>query len=314
MIIKEISGILDRQCIFSFAASSRIEEFLLENGLTSILRIRVTKDGGFAIFNFENEGLDEEEIHRALKDYDPQITQDSVMLTMDLKGTAFLDAFKSLNKVPSAIVDGVLFNGGYYYIYMRFHSVDERKVGEVLKAEMLGFSRFAIRFLGKSSGLVSTFREISAAIPLKYVEIDTSVPPSFMKIANDPVLKNLGVSWIRELKYLLEDEIRAVYYDKTALLRGKEDWINEISKEDRIYETAFSNPLVQYFINQASAGAIVTLGVEQKLIGNTFSIATVVPEMVMPEFFNVIYNASKEFKDWKIDIHYVDLIENLASD
>ena len=314
MIIKEISGILDRQCIFSFAASSRIEEFLLENGITSILRIRVTREGGFAIFNFENEGIDEEELHKTLKDYDPQVTSDSVMLTMDLKGTAFLDAFKSLNKVPSVVIDGVLFNGGYYYIYMRFHSVDERKVGDVLKKEMIDFSRFAIRFLGKSSGLLSTFREISAAIPLKYVEIDTSVPPSFMKIANDPVLKNLGVSWIRELKYLLEDEIRAVYYDKTALLRGKEEWINEISHEDRIYETAFSNPLVQYFINQASASAIVTLGVEQKLIGNTFSIATVVPEMVMPEFFNVVYNASKEFKDWKIDIHYVDLIENLASD
>ncbi len=314
MIIKEISSILDRQCIFSFAASSRVEEFLLENGITSILRIRVTKDGGFAIFNFENEGLDEEEVHRALKEYDVQITSDSVMFNMDLKGTAFLDAFRALNKVPSVIIDGVIFNGGYYYIYMRFHSVDEHVVGSVLKEKMISFSRFAIRFLGKSSGLVSTFREISAAIPLKYVEIDTTVPPSFMKIANDPVLKNLGVSWIRELKYLLEDEIRAVYYDKTSLLRGKEDWINEISKEDRIYETAFSNPLVQYFINQASASAIVTLGVEQKLIGNTFSIATVVPEMVMPEFFNVLYNANKEFKDWKIDIHYVELLENLASD
>ncbi len=314
MIIKEISGILDRQCIFSFAGSSTIEEFLLENGLTSIVRIRVTKDGGFAIFNFENEGLDEEEIHQALQEFDPQVTSDSVMLTRDLKGTSFLEAFKALNKVPSVIIDGVLFNGGYYYIYMRFHSVDERKVGDVLKERMTNFNRFAIRFLGKSTGLLSTFREISAAIPLKYIEIDTKVPPSYMKIANDPVLKNLGVSWIRELKYLLDEEIRAVYYDKTALLRGKEDWINEISKEHRIYETAFSNPLVQYFINQASASAIVTLGVEQKLIGNTFSIATVIPEMIMPEFFNVLYNASKEFKDWNIDIHYVDLLENIASD
>lgn len=314
MIIKEISGILDRQCIFSFAGSSNLEEFLLENGLTSIVRIRVTKEGGFAIFNFENEGLDEDEIHQSLKEYDPQITSDSVMLTRDLKGTAFLEAFKSLNKVPSVIIDAVLFNGGYYYIYMRFHSVDEHKVGESLKERMVSFSRFAIRFLGKSVGLLATFREISAAIPLKYVEIDSRVPPSYMKIANDPVLKNLGVSWTRELKYLLEDEIRAVYYDRTALLRGKEDWINEISKGDRIYETAFSNPLVQYFINQASSSAIVTLGVEQKLIGPIFSIATVVPEMVMPEFFNVIYNASKEFKDWNIDIHYVDLLENIASE
>lgn len=311
MILTEINDMLDRQCIFSFSISSRVEEFLGSNGLTAIIRIRVTKEGGFAIFNFENEGLDEEEIINQLKEYDPQVTNDAVMLRVDLNGTQFLEAFKTLNKVPSVVIDAVIYNSHSYFIYFRYHSNDESKVGSALKNGMVKFKRFAVRFLGKSSGIISTFREISSAMPLKYVEINTSVPPSAMKITQDSVLMNLGVSWSREMKYLLGDEVRAVYYDKTALLRGKEDWLNEISKSKRIYETSFSNPLVQYLVTQNSDSDIVTLGMPQRLHGKTFSVATVVPEMVLPEFFQVVYNAANEFKDWELDIHYVDLFENM---
>lgn len=314
MIIKEINNILDRQCIFSFSANTGIAEFLSENGLTAIVRIRVTKDGGFAIFNFENEGLDEAEILNTLGEYDPQVTRDAVLLRLDLTGTPFLEGFKELNRVPSVVIDGVIFNDGYYYIYFRFHSKDEKDVSSSLKKHLVRFERYAIRFLGQSTGLMSTFREISAAIPLKYVEINSSVPPSSMKISNDPVLTSLGVSWNREMKYLLEDEIRAVFYDKSALLRSKEHWLNEISLDQRIYETSFSNPLIQYFINQASNGAIVTLGMPQKLHGKTFSIATVVPEMVLPEFFSVLHNASVEFKEWNLDVRFVDLFENMNAE
>lgn len=314
MIIKEINQMLDRQCIFSFSANTKLEEYLTENGLTAILRIRVTKDGGFAIVNVENEGLDEEELLNHLGDYDPQVTSDAAMLRLELGGSPFLEGFRTLNRVPSVVIDGVIFNGGYYYIYFRFHSRDEKKVGEAMRSKVVSFDRFSIRYLGVNAGMISTFREISSAIPLKYVEITGSVPPSVMKIAKDPVLMNLGVSWTREMKYLLEDEIRAIYYDKSSLLQKKEEWINEISKEQRIYETAFSNPLIQYLINQSSLSTIVTMGMPQKLLGKTFSIATVVPEMVLPEFFKVVYNAAVEFKDWNLDIHYVDLFENMTSD
>lgn len=314
MILDEINNMLDRQCIFSFSVNSSIEEFLAANGLTAIIRIRVTKDGGYAVYNFENDGFDEEELLKNLSEFDPQVTEDAVMFKVDLKGSEFLDAFKTLNKVPSVVIDSVIYNGGSYFIYFRFHSNDEKKVGTALKSGMVKFKRFAVRFLGKSSGIISTYREISSAIPLKYVEIRSSVPPSVMSITKDAVLKNLGVSWCREMKYLLEDEVRAVYYDKTALLRGREDWLNEISASQRIYETSFSNRLIQHLVTQNSQAAIVTLGMPQRLHGKTFSIATVVPEMVLPEFFSVVMGAIEEFKDWNLDIHYVDLFENMSTE
>lgn len=314
MILNEIDKMLDRQCIFSFSMHSNIEQFLRENGITAIIRIRVKEDGGFAIFNFENNGYDEEELIKQLHDYDPQVTSDAVMLKVDLKGSPFLEAFKTLNQVPSVVIDASIYNSDSYFIYFRFHSNDEALVGTALKNGMVKFKRFAIRFLGKSAGIISTFRELSAAIPLKYVEINASVPPSAMKITKDSVLMNLGVSWNREMKYILGDEVRAVYYDKTALLRGKEDWINEISASKRIYETAFSNKLIQYLVTQNSQSAIVTLGMPQRLHGKTFSIATVVPEMVLPEFFQVVYNAVNDFKEWELDIHTVDLFENMNTE
>lgn len=314
MIVNEINGMLDRQGIFSFSSDSHLEQFLTENDITAIVRIRVTKEGGYAILNFANDGMDEGELKEALKDYSPVVTQDAVMLRAEDPGKVFLNGFKALNRVPSVVIDSLLFNGGYYYLYFRFHSADEAKVTSALRSEMLGFNRFAIRYLGKSPGMLSTFNEISAAVPLRYVEINGSVPANFMRVFDDPVLVNLGVSWTRELKYLVEDEIRAVYYDKNALLSGKKDWINVVSVDQRIYETAFTNPIIQHLVNSTSDSGIVTMGMPQKLVGKTFSIATVVPEIVLPEFFKVLYGAIKEFSNWELDIHSVDMFENLAQE
>ncbi len=313
MIIKDINNMLDRQGIFSFASDTKVEKYLTENNLTAIVRMRIRKDkGGFMILNFENDGIDEEEVLEQLKEFNPKISPDAVMLKLDTPEPAFLEGFRVLNKVPSVVIDAVVFNGGNYYLYFRFHSSDENSVTSALRSKMAGFKRFAIRYLGKSAGIIASFKELSLAVPLRYVEILASVPPKAMRIADDPVLVNLGVSWTREMKYVVEDEIRAVYYDKASLLRKKEDWINEISREHRIYETAFSNPVIQRVVSSTSENAIVTLGMPQRLQGKTFSFATVVPEIVLPEFFSVLYETVAEFKDWELDIHIVDLFDNMA--
>ena len=157
------------------------------------------------------------------------------------------------------------------------------------------------------------FKELSDVTPLKYVEITSSVPPSFMNITNDPVIVNLGVSWTRELKYLLEDEIRAVYYDKHSLLTDRNNFVTEISKKDHIYETSFTNPLIQFFVKQASENFTITLGMPQKLNGKTFSFSTIVPQIVLPDFFETMREAIKQFQEWDIDIHYVRDVEALES-
>ncbi len=312
MIIKEINSMLDRQGVLSFAANTKVEQFLADNGITALVRVRITKDGGYAILNFENEEYEEKELQEHLKEFSPKITKDAVMLKIDSPSNVFLEGFKTLNSVPSVVMDAVIFTGGYYYIYFRFYSSDDSKVTAALRSRFIEYDRFAMRYLGKSPGMISTFKEISSEIPLTYVEITGSVPPSFMRVYDDPVLMNLGVSWTREMKFLLEDHVRAVYYDKSALLRGKEEWIHEISKDKRIYETEFTNALVQHLVTNTSDQSIVTMGMPQKLLGKTFSIATVVPDIVLPDFFKVVYEAVKEFKHWELDISYVEQFDIMS--
>lgn len=314
MIIKEINSMLDRQGVISFAADTKIGNFLSDNSISALARVRITKDGGYVILNFENEEFDENEIKEQLKEYEPKITRDAVMLKISSPSKNFLDGFTTLNSVPSVVIDAVIFTGGYYYIYFRFYSTDDSKLTAALRSKFIKYDRFALRYLGKSPGMISTFKEISSEIPLTYVEITGSVPPNFMRVFDDPVLMNLGVSWTREMKYLLEDQIKAVYYDRSALLRGKEEWIHEISREKRIYETTFTNALIQHLISNISQQSVVTMGMPQKLHGKTFSIATVVPDIVLPDFFKTVYEAIMEFRNWELDISYVEQFDIMTAE
>ena len=313
MIIDEINGMLNRQVVFSFSVDLPITDFSMKYNLPMIVRIRITKDGGYALVNMENgPGLDESDLKEISK-YDLKRTRDAIMAKIDLTGTKFLSGFIALNAVPSLVVDGVIVHDGYCYIYFRFHENDEQNVTRALRQNFMDFSRYAVQYIGPSTGAIDVFKELSDVTPLKYVEITSSVPPSFMNITNDPVIVNLGVSWTRELKYLLEDEIRAVYYDKHSLLTDRNSFVTEISKKDHIYETSFTNPLIQFFVKQASENFTITLGMPQKLNGKTFSFSTIVPQIVLPDFFETMREAIKQFQEWDIDIHYVRDVEALES-
>lgn len=314
MIIEEINNRLDRLVVFSFSVDSPVLDFSLKHNVPMVVRVRVTRDGGYAIVNMDKQYPFDQDDLRDLEKFDIRQTRDAVMFRIELTGTKFLEGFKGLNGVPSVVVDGVVIQDGYCYVYFRFHSSDETKVTHALRSGFMDFDRYAIQYIGPSGGAIQSFMELSQITPLKYVEITSSVPPSFMNITNDPVILNLGVSWTREMKYLLGDEIRAVYYDEHTLLTDKNSFVTEISQKDRIYETSFSNPIIEFFVKQASENFTITLGMPQKLHGKTFYFSTVVPRVVLPDFFNTMKEAIKKFPDWELDIHYVMDVESLDQD
>ncbi len=311
MIIEEINNRLDRQVVFSFSMDSPVLEFSQKHGVPMVVRVRVTADGGYAIVNMDKKYPFDQDDLRELGKFNIKETRDAIMFRIDLTGTPFLDAFKGLNGVSSVVVDGVIIHEGYCYVYFRFHSNDETRVTHALRTGFMDFDRYAIQYIGPSGGAIQSFMELSEITPLKYVEITSSVPPSFMNITNDPVILNLGVSWTREMKYLLGDQIRAVYYDDNTLLTDRSSFVTEISRKDRIYETSFSNPVIEFFVKQASENFTITLGMPQKLHGKTFYFSTVVPSIVLPDFFNTMKEAIRNFPDWQLDIHYVLDVESL---
>lgn len=311
MIIEEINNRLNRQVVFSFSIDSPVLEFSRQHNVPLIVRVRVTADGGYAIVNMDTQYPFDQDDLRELGKFDIKQTRDAIMFRIDLTGTKFLEGFKALNAVPSVVVDGVVIHDGYCYVYFRFHSNDEAGVTHALRSVFMGFDRYAIQYIGPSGGAIQAFMELSEITPLKYVEIIGSVPPAFMNITNDPVIVNLGVSWTREMKYLLGDQIRAVYYDEHSLLTDRNSFVTEISQKDRIYETSFSNPIIEFFVKQASENFTITLGMPQKLHGKSFYFSTVVPRIVLPDFFSTMKEAIMKFPDWELDIHYVMDVEAL---
>jgi hypothetical protein len=308
MLIKDIDTLLDRQCVISFETDSELSKLLSKHQVTAIVRIRITKSGGFAIYNFENsEDFSKSEME-TLSKYRIKTTREAVMLHSDLTGKKFIEAFRNLNNVSSTVIDALFFVNSTYYMYFRYHHNNEADVTSAIREHFIDFKRFSVRYIGQSPGIVATFSEISQYVPLKYIEISSSVPPSFIDINSDPVIVNLGVNWYRELKFLLEDETRGVFYDNTSLLKGESEWVNEISPSQKIYETSFMNPIVKFIIDESSKEQVVSLGMPQKLAGKNFYISTCVPDITLPEFFKVFYDATEKFKDWKLDINLVDTI------
>lgn len=312
MIISEIEKILDRQCIFSFTSDSKVSSFLAEHGVTAVVRVRPSSDGGFAVFNFETSSIDSQ----ILQDWDERdgeidYDEESVTIKLDLSGTQFISTFKALNEVPSVIIDCIIFNGGSFYLYLRFHSNDEEMLGKVVRGQLARYSKFAIRYLGANVGLINTFRDLSDAVQLRYVEMRSDIPPNYMDIVHDSVISSLGISWTREMKYLSDGEFRAVFYDKESLMQKNGNYIKEISERQNIYETSFTNPLLETIITETSQKSVVTLGMMQKLKGREFTFATVVPDIVLSRFFAIALDICLKFPEWNVTIQNVDVFDGI---
>ncbi|MCL4341505.1 MAG: hypothetical protein M1431_05370 [Candidatus Thermoplasmatota archaeon] len=314
MIITETEKILDRACIFSISAESKLGEFLTLNDITAIVRIRPNQTGGFALFNFDIESVDER-VLQGWENGNGELNYDNECVTIkhDLTGTKYIQLFKDINKVSSAIIDCIIFNKGYFYLYVRFHSNDEEKLGEVVRKELTKFPKFSIKYLGQNNGLVGAYKDMSDVLTLRYVEIKSEIPKNYMDILKDPVISSFGISWLREMKYLTEDEIRGVFYDKESILKKKGTFINEISPKQNIYETSFRNPIIEYIVRETSERSIVTLGMMQKLDGRIFTFATIVPDIVLPKFFDVVFQICDKFPDWKLNIQEVDLLDSMET-
>jgi hypothetical protein len=51
----------------------------------------------------------------------------------------------------------------------------------------------------------------------------------------------------------------------------------------------------------------------QKLDGRVFTFATIVPDMVLPKFFEVVFQLCKKFPEWNLNIQEVDILKGMGS-
>lgn len=231
-------------------------------------------------------------------------TRWAVKSARDLRGgSPLIEAFQRINEVPSLVIDGAVIREGVYTVYLRYHRSDEENLWSALAGSYGRMPDFAVEKKVTTEGFLSSFEEICSAMPLTYYQLDCLVPPEYIDISHDPVITSLGVKWTREMKYLLEDNFRAVFYDDTNIIGGGEDWVSEISREERIYAASFSNPVVERLVNGITADRTVAMAMPpQRLYGRSFHLGTFVPDIVRPDFFRIVEGVSMELRTWSIRI------------
>jgi hypothetical protein len=297
MLIEDMNMLLDRRTVISYFTNEPSLKEILTDEPVAVAKIRITKEGGLIIINW-------------VKDYDSEAGGKTSAVTIDLKGTKTLEFFKELIKIHSVVVDGILLSTAIISFTFRYHHNEHQKVSELISRFGKELEGFSVPFMGPSSGIIDSLKEISFTVPLHYMEVISTVPPNIMSITKDNVIKTFGNNWLREVKYLLGEETHAVYYERNEVLR-EDLTTTEISKSEKIYETTFDNPIINFFFDECTRQSIAPLGMGQRLNGRTFTYYVIVPEFHLSGFTSIMLAAFQKMHEWKMNIQYSNEISSL---
>ena len=306
MIINEVNSLLNRICSISFRDGDKLVVLSGKHDFYGIAKLRVKDKSAFVITNIpKNQDLSESALNdiRALK---LKETEESFLGKWDVADPETVELFQSLISISSVVIDTVIVHGGKRTIIFRYHDTDQQKVSAILLAPKK-FSMFQVNLMAENAALKHYRDFLPENFQLNYYELTMSVPPSSMDIKGDYVIATFGNNWYREVKYLLNDSIQAVYYEKSNLIsRPKE--LTSISDRDRIYEMTFRNPLVSYVFDKTAERLVAILGMLHSMIGKNFTMGVIIPSCVANEFHGIIAELAGSFPDWKINLTHASEI------
>ncbi len=310
MLVRDANLLLNRFCVVSFRDSDTLLKLSLKHGFSGIAKIRMKADTAFIITNIPK---DEHISSAAAKDLlDLGFTESTTGYrgTWDKSDQETVAFFREVISVPSVVIDAVIVESGFRVLLFRFHEVDAESVSALLTAKR-SLADLSIRYFGPNAQ-AAIFRHIQGHLGLKYYEISTSVPPEEMDLIGDPVIATFGSNWTREVKYLLNDDVQAVYHEKNAII-ARSKMLREIYPEQKLYEMTFKNPLVTYIFSESTKAMISLLGMQHSMFGKEFRIGIVVPEAVDSDFMQIISSLVTTFKKWKPAISAVCSLESALS-
>ena len=300
MIIKDFEKILDFRCEISFDAEEKIKN-IGGNDYDVVGRIRYKGDSGILVLNGKKLRGEEERKNVHNKDY-------YFSNKIDVTDTNMFELHRKIMDLDSSIVDSIFLKSYRVKFIMRFHRVELKKFTSIITEMDEKLSNLQIDFLGHANGFLDSFRKIASNVDLQYVELAATIPPEYLNITKDPVILSMGVEWNRQIRKIGENEIRALFKDSNNLLSHRTD-LNEIFPEEHLYETVFTNELINFFSNEADKYEIPILGAPQKLIGKNFNFAFVVPKSSFHDFSKIVFDCVKKFPKWKVYISFSDIIE-----
>lgn len=311
MFITEFASSLDLMGIFTHSVGDELGLLSAEYGTKFVSKIRRKKDGAFRIVNVPKNGsMTDQEIealgkmgaydgfgwHILDEKFDPE----------------YLEFFNALISIPSVVIDSVITTGGVERIYFRAHETDRTKIRDLAYGGKPKPDSMFIEKLDWNPGLVEIMKKIDSEIPLSYLEFRMKVPPTAMEVEKDPVISTFGNNWIREVKYLMDENAYAIYYEKSKLLRANPNII-EISREENIFRMNYSNPVINSLVEQATSQNVGLLSLAQRMLGRDFYLSYIVPTMCLGRINSIMSDVINQYSNWEISLSSVKDLKSAQS-
>ena len=304
MIIKDFHRVLDKRCQLKFVTEDNISGILTGKDIISIGRIKMQGERGILILNIPKKGNDFLKSETTLKEHDLFYSSSE-----DITNSALFTLHKKLISSNSVVIDAIININGVTNIFFRFHSVHLKFVSSLIAEVSAKLKDFKVNYLGEAEGILDMFRRVAEITNIDYIEATSEIPPEAVDIRKDPIVQILGMGWNRQIRYITDGEISAVFRDRHGLLKVGDPSINEISSAEHIFETKFRNEVVEYISSKAAEIGIPILALPQKLDGRMFSMGFIVPEVSSTEFYSLLFNTFEKFPRWKMFLSFADKVD-----
>ncbi len=211
-----------------------------------------------------------------------------------------LKILRQVLDIPTVVLGASWVDNGAYYLEFLFNYSDMDAVSDLVLEKLIEIDNVHLNYIGPGNGVYEALAEANKRTPIDIIEIEIKAPEDEL----GPVKNPMGKEWVRMLKSnIATNKIRAVYFTGEHGSNVKLNYANT----ENIFE--------EYLNTRMREERILSIAEIDMLKDNTFRIFTANPAIFTMEYFALISEASKKFKDWKSVVKrvqpYGDWLQNL---
>ena len=298
MLVNEFDTKLDMQCILTLDLDVEL--------LNAAKKFNVYAEGSLSL---NNGGIDlyayipiqkplSREAEIFISRYPHTKLGNTYSLRTDSKECGDLMKLRDLLLIKSVMIDDVYYSDGLLHVIFRFHSSQLKSVSDFILKTKQQIPGVVPEYLGKSPGLLKILGHIDNRIPLYYISLDTSPPPSQLDKENNP----LGIpSWTREIEYLSGGKIGAIYYTPSAV-HVENDKVDVISERDGVFRVFSANPILEFLSEKMSKLPIMAINRAQRFEKSRLKMDIILPEVYASTYIDIVSESIEKFPDWEITL------------
>ncbi len=298
MLVNEFDTKLDMQCILSMDLDVEL--------LNAAKKYNVYAEGSLSL---NNGGIDlyayiptqkplSREAEIFISRYPHSRLGNTYSLRTDSNGCGELMRLRDLLLIKSVMIDDVYYSEGLLHVIFRFHSSQLKSVSDFILKTKQQLPGVVPEYLGKSPGLLKILDHIDSRIPLYYISLDTTPPPSQLDPENNP----LGIpSWTREIEYLSGGKIGAIYYTPSAI-RADNEKVDVISERDGVFRVFSANPILEFLSEKMSKLPIMAINRAQRFEKSRLKMDIILPEVYASTYLDIVSESMEKFPEWEITL------------